>query len=111
MLVDDALAMIVRSFADYRRSRQTQNSNSSSLQLSAAYNKNLRPSAVSESRQQTQSSDSISLQLAAVSEKLRPDAATRRLILLLSNDVELTYTELEHIISYLKFRQRALVST
>jgi len=81
MLLEDAVVMIAKSYADYTHRRQS--------------------TAVSAPAAPT---------LSIVSERLRPDAATRRLIGLLSADCELTNSELEHIITYLKFRQTALVS-
>jgi len=106
MLIEDAVEMIARSFADYCRHRQTKQSFDSTVKpISAA---KLSPSLPIASAPST----SVTMPtLIAVSEHLQPDTVTRRLIGLLSADCELTYSELEHIISYLRLRQNALVST
>jgi len=106
ILIEDAVEMIARSFADYCRCRQTKQSSDSTVQsVSAAA---LSPSRASASAQSTPVTIPT---LIAVAEHLQPDTVTRRLIGLLSADCELTHNELEHIISYLRLRQKALVST
>jgi len=100
MLIDDALVMLAKSFAEYNHGRQTKSDSSAVKFVSAG---GPAPSA-----QSTSSGAVPSLDI--VAERLRPDAATRRLLGLLSADCELTHSELEHLVSYLKFRQTALVS-
>jgi len=96
MLLEDAVSMIEQSFA--KCSRQTKLSSNSTI-----------PAAELSSSSQ---SASVTLpSLSTVAERLQPDKVTRRLIGLLSADCELTYSELEHIISYLRLRQKALIST
>jgi len=102
MLLDDAVVMLTKSFAEYSRG-ETKQSHESSLKPASAASSLAVPSAPSTAVVAIPS-------LGVVAERLRPDAATRRLIGLLSADCELTHGELEHIISYLKFRQTALVS-
>ena len=97
MLLEDAVAMIVKNFDNYCH-RLT---------------KRLPNSIFAESRSPSLPvSTTVTMpSLRTVPEHLQPDTVTRRLIGLLSADCELTYSELEHIISYLKSRQKALVST
>lgn len=106
MLIEDAIEMIARSFADYCRCRETKQSSDSTVQpvTAAALSASL-PVANAHSTSVTIPT------LIAVPERLQPDTVTRRLIGLLSADCELTHNELEHIISYLRLRQKALVST
>jgi len=105
MLMDDALSMLAESFSVYSRCQHTKQSSETSVKsVSVAESSSLPvPSA--------QPTPIALPSLTVVAERLRPDAATRRLIGLLSADCELTHGELDHIISYLKFRQTALVST
>jgi len=105
MLLEDAVSMIARSFANYRRCRQTKQPSSSVVRsASVAESPSLLPPS-------GQCSSITTPSLSTVAERLQPDKATRRLIGLLSADCELTYNELDQIISYLQFRQKVLVST
>jgi len=106
MLIDDAVVMLTKSFANYSHSQETKQSSDSSVSvksLPAAGGSVSLPTPTAHSTPVTVPT------LGIVAEHLRPDAATRRLMGLLSADCDLTYSELEHIISYLKFRQTALV--
>ena len=96
--------MLAKSFAAYSQSRQAKPSSDSVVKSGST--SGCSPLQVPSA----QSTSSALPSLGIVAERLRPDAATRRLIGLLSADCELTHSELEHIISYLKFRQTALVS-
>jgi len=107
MLIDDAVVMLTKSFMSYSHSRETKESSEScSVTVKSV------PAGGSSSlpAPKAPSIPTAIPSLGVVAEHLRPDAATRRLIGLLSADCELTNGELEHIISYLKFRQTALVS-
>jgi len=95
MLLEDAVAMITQSYAEYCQRRQTKQSSVNSMSVAEPLSR----------AQPGSTSSSLSL----VPEQLRPDTTTRRLIGLLSADCQLTYTELEHVISYLKLRQKVLL--
>jgi len=99
MLIKDAVEMIARSYASYCRHHQTKQSSSNAVR------------SASESAPSPAPSTATTSSLTTISERLQPDKATRRLIGLLSADCELTFDELERIISYLKFRQKVIVST
>jgi len=100
MLIEDAVAMISQKFAEYRRGRRDRSPSSAVKSKPAADSSSVpTPSA--------QSSAAVP-SLSTVAEHLKPDTVTRRLIGLLSADCELTNSELEHLISYLKLRQKGL---
>jgi len=105
MLLEDAVAMISRSFDNYRRSQQTKPSSDIVARSASVAAPSSLPPSIEQPARVTMSS------LGTIAERLQPDKATRRLIGLLSADCELTHSELEQIMSYLQFRQKVLVTT
>jgi len=97
--------MIARSYAIYCRNRQTKQLSNSDAVRSSLESQPFPAASAQPSSTTTASS------LTSIAERLQPDKATRRLIGLLSADCELTFDELEQIISYLKLRQKVIVST
>jgi len=131
MLVEDAVVKIAHSYREYRQCGSTK-----ALSLPEPYTRPSQPitaptpsiKTVPEHQQpdkaprrliglpepSTRPSPAITAptpSIKTVPEHQQPDTATRRLIGLLSADCELTHSELEHVILYLRFRQKALVST